>query len=134
MALAVVLVVGLALFLFSGESFGSGREIAPEPVMADTDAAARGATIAAQVGCLACHTIDGTPGTGPTWRGLAGSSRPLETGETVVADDEYLYQAIVDPEATVVMGFEPVMPTDYSDRLSQDEINDLVEYIKSLSS
>lgn len=134
LALAIVVGVGVALFLFSGESLGSGRDSGPEPVVADDDAAARGEALAAQVGCLACHTIDGALGIGPTWRGLAGSNRPLDSGETVAADDEYLRQAIVDPEASIVFGFEPVMPTEYSDRLSNEEINDLVEYIKSLSS
>lgn len=136
LALAVVVLVGVVMFLFSGESLGEGTTTGDTPAAApafDGEAAVRGEVLAAQVGCLACHTVDGTPATGPTWRGLAGSSRPLETGEMVVADDDYLFEAIVDPEATVVQGFDPVMPDDYSERLSGEEINDLVEYIKSLS-
>ena len=53
-------------------------------------------------------------------------------GETVVADDNYLFNSIVDPASQVVDGFDAVMPTTYADSLSEPEINDLVEYIKSL--
>lgn len=133
LALVVVVAVGVVMFLFSGESLRTDETEQTAPLLIDTEAAARGEQLAAQVGCLACHTIDGTPGTGPTFRGLAGSARLLETGETVIADDAYLLDAIVNPRAAVVEGFDPVMPDDYSDRLSQQEITDLVEYIKSLA-
>jgi len=88
--------------------------------------------LAASTGCLACHSIDETPGTGPGWGGLAGSEVTLASGETVVADDSYLFNSIVDPVSQVVSGFDAVMPTTYADSLSEAEINDLVEYIKSL--
>jgi cytochrome c oxidase subunit 2 len=57
----------------------------------------------------------------------------LDNGETVVADDNYLFNSIVDPQSQVVAGFDAVMPTTYSDSLSETEIQDLVEYIKSLA-
>jgi cytochrome c oxidase subunit 2 len=56
----------------------------------------------------------------------------LDNGETVVADDAYLFNSIVDPQSQLVAGYEAVMPTTYADSLSQTEIQDLVEYIKSL--
>jgi cytochrome c oxidase subunit 2 len=56
----------------------------------------------------------------------------LVTGESVLADDAYLFSSIVDPAAQVVAGFDAVMPTTYSETLSEDEINDLVQYIRSL--
>ena len=64
---------------------------------------------------------------------MAGATRPLVSGEQVVADNAYLFNSIVDPPSQVVSGFEPVMPTSFADQLTEDEINDLVEYIKSLS-
>ena len=134
--LAIVVLVGLGAFLlmFSGESLTDGSPTTTAPLEVDADAAARGEVVANSIGCLACHTTDGTPGTsGPTWKGLAGSSRPLDSGEVVIADDEYLVNSIIDPNLQIVAGYDPVMP-DYSDQLSDDEIDDVVEYIKSLSS
>jgi cytochrome c oxidase subunit 2 len=131
-ALGVTLVIGLGMWLFSGRPGGATGEDGGSPVTYDTAAAARGEALAASTGCLACHAIDGSAGTGPGWQGLAGSTVTLDSGETVVADDVYLFNSIVDPQSQVVAGFEAVMPTTYSDSLSQAEIQDLVEYIKSL--
>ena len=133
LALVVLVVVGAALFLFTGESLGGETTATTQPVTVDPDAAVRGETVANNTGCLACHTVDGTTGSGPTWKGLAGSSRPLESGEVVNADDEYLTTSIVDPGAQVVAGFDNIMPQGYGDQLTEQEISDMVEYIKSLS-
>ena len=74
------------------------------------------------------------PGSGPTWKGLAESSRPLTTGESVIADDTYLFNSITDPTLQVVQGFDAIMPPDYGETLGGDEITDLINYIKSLAS
>lgn len=136
LALGLTLVMGAAFWLFSGEPIGSGASGNTDgtAITVDAEAATRGETVAADAGCFACHTIDGTPSVGPTWKGLAGSSRPLESGETVIANDSYLHNSIIDPGSQVVAGFSNVMPATYSDQLSQSEIGDLVEYIKSLGS
>lgn len=133
LAVAVILVIGTALFLFTGESLGGGTTDTTAPISVDTEAAVRGEALAASTGCLACHTTDGTTGVGSTWKGLAGSSRPLDTGETVEADDVYLMTSIIDPGAQVVAGFDNVMPPDYGEQLADQDVSDLVEYIKSLS-
>lgn len=134
LAIVVLLMLGLGLFLFTGESLGEATTGTTEVITADLAAAGRGEALANGTGCLACHTIDGTTGSGPTWKGLAGSSRPLTNGESVVADDTYLTNSIVDPGAQVISGFDNIMPPDYGDQLSNDEVADLVEYIKSLAS
>ena len=131
-ALVLTAVLGVGLWMFTGDSLGADPSGTSVPISFDAAAAARGETIAASSGCLACHTIDGTTGTGSTWKGLAGATRPLTTGESVVADDAYLFSSVIDPMAQVVAGFDPVMPTTYSDTLTEDDINDLVEYMKSL--
>jgi cytochrome c oxidase subunit 2 len=134
LAIVVLIALGAVLLLFSGESLTDGSPTTTAPVESDPEAAARGEEVANSIGCLACHTVDGTPGSsGPTWKGLAGSSRPLESGEVVIADDEYLVNSIIDPNLQIVAGYDPVMP-DYSDQLTADEVDDLVEYIKSLAS
>lgn len=135
LALIVVAGIGIGLFLFTGESLGDGG--APgttQPMTVDREAAARGETLAEGQGCRQCHTIDGSTGSGPTWKGLAGATRPLANGEEVVADDAYLFASIVDPNSQIVEGYESIMPTYYSDQLNEQQINDLVEYIKSLAS
>lgn len=134
LALMVLIGFGAALFLFTGEELGDGATDTTQPVAIDQEAAARGELLAESTGCLACHSVTGAPGSGPTWRGLAGSSRPLASGETVVADDAYLFSSIVDPANQIVEGYEAIMPPDYGDALTTAEVEDLVEYIKSLSS
>lgn len=91
----------------------------------------RGETIAQDNGCMTCHSTDGTDLVGPTWENLYGHEVTLEDGSTVTADEEYLYESIVDPNAKIVEGYPPSMtPYDY---LSDSEINSMIEYIKSLS-
>jgi cytochrome c oxidase subunit 2 len=131
LALALTLVLGGALWLFAGDT-GQAGPGGSAPIAFDAAAAARGEQTAAGAGCLACHSTDGTTGTGPTWKGLAGASRPLVSGESVVADDAYLFNSVIDPASQVVQGFDPVMPSTYAETLSEAEIEDLVEYIKSL--
>lgn len=135
LALLVALALGIGLWLFAGGGAGGGGDTggSAQVIPVEPDAAVRGETLAEGQGCLQCHTTDGRPGTGPTWKGLAGSTRPLANGEEVVADDAYLFNSIVDPASQVVEGFDPNMPTFYQDQLNEQQINDLVEYIKSLA-
>jgi cytochrome c oxidase subunit 2 len=95
------------------------------------DLAGAGLRIAAERGCLRCHTVDGTPHIGPTWYGLYGSQVPVEGGGTVRADDAYLTESMMDPTAKVHAGFVPIMPS-YLGQLSGPEAAALVEYIRSL--
>ena len=55
-----------------------------------TSLAQEGVRVAANHGCLRCHTLDGTPHLGPTWAGLSGARVPLDDGTEVVADVAYL--------------------------------------------
>ena len=97
------------------------------------DPVERGKKWAAQYGCIACHSIDGTQIVGPTWKGLYGEQAPLADGTTVTADDAYLRESIVDPNARIVQGFSPnLMPQTFKDQLKDQQISDLIEYIKTL--
>ena len=82
-------------------------------------------------GCKACHSIDGTPSIGPTWKGVFGKTHTLASGSSTVVEENYLRESIVEPNAKIVSGFAPVMPT-YKGRLKDAEITAIVEYIKSL--
>lgn len=134
LALIIVMGLGIGLLLFTGQELGDGARGSDttQPITVDREAAARGEVLAEGQGCLRCHTTDGTTASGPTWKGLAGSTRPLENGDEVVADDAYLFGSIVDPNTQIVEGYEAIMPTFYSDQLDEQQITDLVEYIKSL--
>jgi cytochrome c oxidase subunit 2 len=91
-----------------------------------------GADTADAAGCLACHSVDGSKSVGPTWKGLFESERTLTDGSTVLADEEYLRESILDPKAKTVQGFPDIMPTDYGDTLSELDIEALIAYIRSL--
>jgi cytochrome c oxidase subunit 2 len=104
-----------------------------EGAQVDSDLVALGATVAARRQCLACHTIDGQPHVGPTWRGLYGSTVPLEGGATAAADSAYLTRSMMDPMAEIHAGFKPVMPS-YQGVLTVAETAALLEYLKSLRS
>jgi len=96
-----------------------------------SDLAEQGRAVAARRECLACHTIDGQPHVGPTWRGLFDATVPLEGNLTVIADEAYLTRSMMDPMADVHRGFRPVMPT-YQGILTAPEAAAIVEYIKTL--
>ncbi len=84
-------------------------------------------------GCLACHSTDGTAIVGPTWQGLFGSQVKLTDGTSVTADEAYIQNSILKPNAQVVAGFQPsIMPQNFADILSEDQINQIIAFIKSL--
>jgi cytochrome c oxidase subunit 2 len=98
---------------------------------AGEDLAAIGERTAADHGCLRCHTLDGTPHIGPSWKGLYLSKRELTSGQTVIADEAYLTESMMDPATKIVLGFKPVMPS-FSGRLAPGETAAIVALIKSL--
>jgi cytochrome c oxidase subunit 2 len=81
-------------------------------------------------GCAACHSINGAAGIGPTWFQLAGSQVPLSGGATVPADDAYLTESILMPQAKIVAGFENQLMPAYS--FTEEQVADIVAYIKTL--
>ena len=83
-------------------------------------------------GCAQCHSVDGKGGIGPTLKDLFGSNVPLKDGRTIVAEENYIRESILDPQAAIVAGFDPVMPT-YKGRLKDDEITVIIAYLKTLS-
>jgi cytochrome c oxidase subunit II len=112
------------------EAWVSGQEVQAQPTGQATPAE-RGARLAKDSGCLSCHSVDGSRVVGPTWLGLYGSQRQLEDGSTVVADEQYLRQSILDPQSQIVAGYPNVMPAAYSS-LSDEDLTAIIAYIKSL--
>ena len=97
-------------------------------------------------GCVACHSIDGAPGVGPTWQGLYGREEELTDGSTVTVDDQFIIDSILDPNKQITAGFNPnLMPQNYGDQFAAREqeiqaaegvdidiIADLIAFIRTL--
>jgi cytochrome c oxidase subunit 2 len=82
-------------------------------------------------GCVQCHSIDGSAKAGPSFKGAFGQEHQMTTGETVVVDENYIRESILEPQAKVRAGYRPVMPT-YQGQLKDEEIAALIQFIKSL--
>jgi cytochrome c oxidase subunit 2 len=102
---------------------GGGGESSP---------AAAGEKLFRDLACFTCHRSDGT-GRGPVLIGVFGKQVTLATGQTVTADESYIRESILNPQAKVVAGFQPVMPT-FQGQISEQGLLELIAYIKTLSS
>jgi cytochrome c oxidase subunit 2 len=90
----------------------------------------RGQALVTASGCVACHSVNGALGIGPTWYGLFGSQVEISGDGTVTADEAYLHESIKAPQAKIVAGYEnQLMPT-YG--FNDEQIDDIVAYIKTL--
>jgi cytochrome c oxidase subunit 2 len=99
------------------------------PAPGAPDPGKQGRLLAQARGCVACHSVDGSNGVGPSWKGLYGRTETMADGSSVKADDAYLRQSITEPAARVVRGFPPVMP---AQQFSETDLAALVDYIKTL--
>lgn len=81
--------------------------------------------------CFSCHTTDGSPKVGPSFKGVFGKTETLADGSTVTVDENYIQESILQPAAKVVKGFPPAMPS-FQGLLNEEEIAGVIEYLKSL--
>jgi len=81
---------------------------------------------------LSCGTCHKPGGRGPELTGIYNREVELEGGGVAIADREYLRESIINPMAKIVKGFPRMMPT-YRTQLTEDQVNELIEYIKSMS-
>lgn len=95
--------------------------------------ASRGERLYDELGCKACHSLNGAAGVGPTWQGLFGQvDHPLADGSVVAqVDEEYLYESIVAPNAKIAAGFNANAMPSFS-YLRDSQVYDLIEFIKTL--
>jgi cytochrome c oxidase subunit 2 len=93
----------------------------------------QGRRVAAEQGCVKCHSTDGSRHIGPTWLDLYKRHEKLNDGSFIDADEAYLTESMMEPALKVVDGFQPVMPS-FQGKISGPEVAALVEYIKSLQS
>jgi cytochrome c oxidase subunit 2 len=99
-------------------------EDAPEPTAIELGQQLAG-------GCTSCHSLDGSTGVGPSWLNLYGKQETLTDGSTVTVDDDYLKESILNPNAKIVEGYPAAMPAYVN--FSDEELNLIIEYIKSLT-
>lgn len=98
-----------------------------------TDPVERGKKWAETTGCLSCHSVDGSKLVGPSWQGLFGETVRFTDGTSATADEAYLRSAILEPNMQITEGYAAnVMPATYQTLLTDDQINDIVEYIKTI--
>jgi cytochrome c oxidase subunit 2 len=90
-----------------------------------------GAKLFVDLACNTCH-LDTGQGRGPMLKGLYGKPVLLSTGQTVTMDDAYLRESILTPQAKIVAGFTPIMPT-FQGLVTEEQLLQLMAYVKSLS-
>jgi len=120
-----------------GAPAGGGEGEAAATTFTEAELIAMGERFYTQLGCSACHSLDGTPMVGPTWKGLYGSEVVLTNGTTVVADEAYLRESIVAPDAKIVRGYAAGVMTatiaPYRSQLNQPgTVDALIAFIKTL--
>ncbi len=113
------------------EPAGFEEWIAGDRAEQPPDLASAGEQLFDEQGCANCHAEEATI-EAPDLAGLYDSEVRLESGETVVADENYLRTSILQPQEQIVAGYEPLMPS-FQGQLSEGEVIELIEYIKSLS-
>jgi cytochrome c oxidase subunit 2 len=91
---------------------------------------AAGERLFQQLGCSTCHRPEGT-GVGPALVGLFGQTVRLQNGETVLADEAYIRESVLNPTAKIVAGYQPLMPT-FQGLISEEGLLQLIAYIRSL--
>ena len=90
-----------------------------------------GAKLFQDLACATCHLENGQ-GRGPVLKGVYGTTVTLANGQTVTMDDAYIRESVLNPQAKVVAGFQPIMPT-FQGLVSEEQLLQLIAYVKSLS-
>jgi cytochrome c oxidase subunit 2 len=101
----------------------------------DETPAGTGKKIMQNIGCFACHTLDGTKLVGPSFKGIWGAEHTVVTGKEtrkITVDEEYVKRSIYDPGADVVEGFMKGLMITYEGQLSEDDVANIIEYLKTV--
>ncbi len=97
----------------------------------ETSMAVAGERLFNRMACVTCHKPEGG-GRGPSLVGVFGRSVELADGTTVIADDAYIRESVLNPKAKVVAGYDPVMPT-FQGQITEEGLLQILTYIKSLA-
>ena len=89
-----------------------------------------GAKLFQDLACFSCHAA-GSGQRGPSLAGVFGKEVELQGGQKVIADEAYLRESIVNPQAKIVAGYQPLMPT-FQGLVTEEQLLQLIAYVKSL--
>jgi cytochrome c oxidase subunit 2 len=89
-----------------------------------------GEKLFSSLGCITCHSGE-SGARGPDLKGIYGTPQKLADGRTVVVNDDYIRESVLNPQAKIVAGFGPIMPT-FSGQVSEEGLMQIVAYVKSL--
>jgi cytochrome c oxidase subunit 2 len=92
--------------------------------------ASAGQTLFTNLACASCHSA-ASGSRGPVLNGIYEQRVKLQGGQSVIADDAYLRESIMNPAAKVAEGYQPIMPT-YQGLVDDEQLLELIEYIKTL--
>ncbi len=102
---------------------------AREGVAPDEGLVARGRRVFDEQGCSGCHSVDGSPGVGPSLKGVWGRRERLQGGATVLVDENYVRESVLAPGAKIVAGYENVMP---QIPVEERDLLGIIAYLQSL--
>jgi len=92
--------------------------------------ASAGEKLFQDLACNTCHRPD-AQGRGPVLQGVFGKTQSLLSGDTVLVDEAYIRESILNPGAKITAGFQPIMPA-FQGLVSEEQLLQLIEYVKSL--
>ena len=143
--LAIAAITTIALLVSHRTPLPSGEEPVPEVALGRSPeatpchgsercglpVAALGARLYVQKGCVACHSVDGSPRIGPSFLHDYGSTVALSRGGAVAMDDAYIRESLLSPRAKARPGFPDSMPS-FEGLLRERELDALTAYLRSL--
>lgn len=80
--------------------------------------------------CVACHTTDGSRLVGPTFQNVWGRKEQLEDGTSIVVDENYVRQSILEPQAKIVATYPHSMPS-FAGQLKDKDIDGIIAFLKA---
>lgn len=104
-----------------------------EAAMAKLGPSERGRALYKEKGCVACHTLDGSPLVGPSFLNVVGRKAKWNDGTEYTADENYIHESILEPNKHVVAGFQPNMMPSFAGQVSDDDIGALIAFMRTLT-
>jgi cytochrome c oxidase subunit II len=107
-----------------------------QEITTETNLALLGRQTTERYGCIACHSLDGTKLVGPTFKGIYGETHVVITDgqeREVAVDDAYIRKSIYEPDADLVKGYRRGQMISYQNEIGENEVELIIEFIKSLN-
>ena len=132
LSIAAITTAGLWLGAASRDAAGAQTYVpAPRPAGKPKSLVELGARLYETKGCVGCHSIDGSPRVGPSFKGEWGSQVVLGDGVTLVFDEAYVRESLMHPQAQARAGYPAAMPA-FDGVLKDREVDALIAFVRSL--